>query len=63
MKQEVSQSWLEARHVIDDLPDLEKSTQMFGQLAAPTGANNALAQVLYGLALRSDSSFEQVWGE
>lgn len=26
---------------------------MFGQLADPHGANNALSQVLYGLALRS----------
>ena len=33
-------------------PELEKSTQMFGILADPNGANNALGQVLYGLALR-----------
>lgn len=32
--------------------DLEASTQMFGRLANPKGANNALSQVLYGLALR-----------
>ncbi|KAJ5625510.1 hypothetical protein N7510_001819 [Penicillium lagena] len=32
--------------------DLERSTQMFGRLADPNGANNALSQVLYGLALR-----------
>lgn len=32
--------------------DLTNSTQMFGQLADPKGANNALSQVLYGLALR-----------
>lgn len=32
--------------------DLEASTQMFGRLADPKGANNALSQVLYGLALR-----------
>jgi len=32
--------------------DLSNSTHMFGQLADPTGANNALSQVLYGLALR-----------
>lgn len=32
--------------------DLERSTQMFGQLADPHGANNPLSQVLYGLALR-----------
>ncbi|KAF2766230.1 HCP-like protein [Teratosphaeria nubilosa] len=32
--------------------DLTASTAMFGRLAQPTGANNALAQVLYGLALR-----------
>jgi len=32
--------------------DLETSTQMFGRLADPKGENNALSQVLYGLALR-----------
>ncbi|KAL2003924.1 hypothetical protein VTN02DRAFT_1620 [Thermoascus thermophilus] len=32
--------------------ELEASTRMFGQLADPNGANNALSQVLYGLALR-----------
>ena len=32
--------------------DLEASTQMFGRLADPNGENNALSQVLYGLALR-----------
>ncbi|KAL6168172.1 hypothetical protein ACJQWK_05829 [Exserohilum turcicum] len=32
--------------------DLEASTSLFGRLAEPTGPNNALAQVLYGLALR-----------
>jgi hypothetical protein len=32
--------------------DLAASTTMFGQLADPKGANNALSQVLYGLALR-----------
>jgi hypothetical protein len=32
--------------------DLEKSTKIFGILADPNGANNALSQVLYGLALR-----------
>ncbi|KAI9925021.1 hypothetical protein ASPWEDRAFT_176287 [Aspergillus wentii DTO 134E9] len=31
---------------------LEQSTEMFGRLADPNGANNALSQVLYGLALR-----------
>ncbi|KAI0125802.1 hypothetical protein BJ170DRAFT_734607 [Xylariales sp. AK1849] len=31
---------------------LERSTQMFGRLADPKGANNPLSQVLYGLALR-----------
>ncbi|OCL05580.1 HCP-like protein [Glonium stellatum] len=31
---------------------LEQSTAMFGRLADPNGANNALSQVLYGLALR-----------
>ncbi|KAI9824286.1 MAG: hypothetical protein M1832_002094 [Thelocarpon impressellum] len=32
--------------------DLARSTAMFGRLADPEGANNALSQVLYGLALR-----------
>ena len=32
--------------------NLEQSTIMFGRLSDPKGANNALAQVLYGLALR-----------
>ncbi|RJE25710.1 hypothetical protein PHISCL_01973 [Aspergillus sclerotialis] len=32
--------------------ELEVSTKMFRQLADPNGANNALSQVLYGLALR-----------
>ncbi|KKK25834.1 hypothetical protein ARAM_000494 [Aspergillus rambellii] len=32
--------------------ELEKSTSMFALLADPHGANNALSQVLYGLALR-----------
>ncbi|KAI9848634.1 MAG: hypothetical protein M1838_000473 [Thelocarpon superellum] len=32
--------------------DLARSTAMFGRLADPHGANNALSQVLYGLALR-----------
>lgn len=32
--------------------DLRQSTKMFGILADPHGANNALSQVLYGLALR-----------
>lgn len=32
--------------------ELEKSTRMFGRLADPNGDNNALSQVLYGLALR-----------
>ncbi|KAI9374377.1 hypothetical protein BJX61DRAFT_540825 [Aspergillus egyptiacus] len=32
--------------------ELERSTKMFAQLADPEGANNALSQVLYGLALR-----------
>lgn len=34
------------------LADLERSTQLFGTLADPNGANNPLSQVLYGLALR-----------
>ncbi|KAH7086704.1 hypothetical protein FB567DRAFT_470616 [Paraphoma chrysanthemicola] len=32
--------------------NLEASTALFGRLADPNGHNNALAQVLYGLALR-----------
>lgn len=32
--------------------DLERSTELFGQLANPNGANNPLSQVLFGLALR-----------
>lgn len=32
--------------------ELESSTRMFGRLADPNGENNALSQVLYGLALR-----------
>ncbi|KAI0597898.1 hypothetical protein F4775DRAFT_601850 [Biscogniauxia sp. FL1348] len=32
--------------------DLARSTQLFGRLADPQGANNPLSQVLYGLALR-----------
>jgi hypothetical protein len=32
--------------------NLEASTALFGRLADPNAANNALAQVLYGLALR-----------
>ncbi|KAI0433423.1 HCP-like protein [Xylaria sp. FL1042] len=32
--------------------DLERSTELFGRLADPYGANNPLSQVLYGLALR-----------
>lgn len=35
--------------------DLPQSTKMFGRLADPDGPNNALSQVLYGLALRSVS--------
>ncbi len=31
---------------------LEEATRMFGRLADPHGENNALSQVLYGLALR-----------
>ncbi|GAM90900.1 hypothetical protein ANO11243_089460 [Dothideomycetidae sp. 11243] len=32
--------------------ELEEATALFGELAKPSGANNTLAQVLYGLALR-----------
>lgn len=37
------------------IAELEVSTKMFGKLADPNGANNALSQVLYGLALRYDT--------
>ncbi|KAF7182267.1 hypothetical protein CNMCM7691_001746 [Aspergillus felis] len=37
---------------IQEAIQLERSTEMFRQLADPDGANNALSQVLYGLALR-----------
>lgn len=37
------------------ITELEVSTKMFGKLADPNGANNALSQVLYGLALRYDT--------
>lgn len=33
------------------------STDMFRQLADPDGANNALSQVLYGLALRYELDY------
>jgi len=32
--------------------ELERATKAFGRLADPKGANNAIAQVLYGLSLR-----------
>ncbi|ODM21496.1 hypothetical protein SI65_02340 [Aspergillus cristatus] len=41
----------EAIH-LHEAGELEASTKMFGQLADPNGANHALSQVLYGLALR-----------
>jgi hypothetical protein len=37
--------------------NLEASTALFGRLADPTSHNNALAQVLYGLALRYVAPF------
>ncbi|GES58619.1 HCP-like protein [Aspergillus terreus] len=37
---------------LHEVGELEKSTDMFRRLADPDGANNALSQVLYGLALR-----------
>lgn len=37
---------------LHEIGELKLSTDMFGRLGDPTGANNALAQVLYGLALR-----------
>ena len=36
---------------------LEEATKMFGRLADPGGTNNALSQVLYGLALRSVDNY------
>jgi hypothetical protein len=52
---------ISTKHADDDIQeairlheagDLENSTRMFGRLADPHGENNALSQVLYGLALR-----------
>jgi hypothetical protein len=43
--------------------DLERSTQMFGQLADPNGANNPLSQVLYGLALRYQHSMPSLYSK
>lgn len=37
---------------LHEIGELTLSTSMFGRLGDPKGANNALAQVLYGLALR-----------
>merc|ERR1712093_372801 len=37
---------------LHEASELETSTQMFGRLADPNGENNALSQVMYGLALR-----------
>lgn len=37
---------------LHEIGELKLSTDMFGRLGDPKGANNALAQVLYGLALR-----------
>ncbi len=37
---------------LHEIGELKLSTDMFGRLADPKGANNTLAQVLYGLALR-----------
>jgi TPR repeat protein len=37
---------------LHEMGELKLSTDMFGRLGDPKGANNALAQVLYGLALR-----------
>jgi hypothetical protein len=39
--------------IANEFVELERSTTMFGRLADPKGSNIALAQVLYGLALRS----------
>jgi hypothetical protein len=56
-----SNSVMSAKEIDDDIQeairlheegDLARSTRMFGRLADPTGANNPLSQVLYGLALR-----------
>ena len=52
---------ISTKHADDDIQeairlheagDLKNSTRMFGRLADPNGENNALSQVLYGLALR-----------
>ena len=43
---------MDLRGCLISVADLTASTEMFGRLASPNGQNNALAQVLYGLALR-----------
>ncbi|KAI1819989.1 hypothetical protein F4861DRAFT_524905 [Xylaria intraflava] len=49
--QDIDQNIQEAIRLHEE-GDLERSTQLFGRLADPYGANNPLSQVLYGLALR-----------
>ena len=41
--------------------ELVTATKMFGRLADPNGENNALSQVLYGLALRYVYSRGEIW--
>ena len=43
---------IQAAITLHESGDLKSSTEMFGRLADPDGANNPLSQVLYGLALR-----------
>ncbi|CAF9921267.1 MAG: hypothetical protein GOMPHAMPRED_002274 [Gomphillus americanus] len=50
--EEKSDDDIQAAIHLHESGNLETSTAMFGRLADPSGANNALAQVLYGLALR-----------
>ena len=44
---------------LHEIGELSLSTAMFGRLGDPNGQNNALAQVLYGLALRHGWGVEQ----
>ncbi|PNS18595.1 Protein DSF2 [Sphaceloma murrayae] len=51
-QQKSDEETLQKAITLHETGDLPASTALFSQLASPTGANSALAQVLYGLALR-----------
>lgn len=51
-EQEADDSTLQEAIRLHEAGDLAASTALFGTLANPHGANSALSQVLYGLALR-----------